>query len=192
MYDKLLYKELKKDIPISIIQEKVCKATEVPIQLMLQTNKYPGARKKEVVGARQISMTLSKTYTKFSLAVIGSHHGARDHATVLHAYKTVNNLLDTKDPDMIENFKKTMDLLKEWYGQRTDIPKKLTFKELINKKSKLNKELTLIDEQLNAILMIQIKEKSKIVKIWIHNNVPLETRQKLLKTYIKLTFDNSW
>jgi len=40
-------------------------------------------------------MYFSKTLTKSSLASIGSQIGNKDHATVLHACKTVNNLIDT-------------------------------------------------------------------------------------------------
>jgi len=40
-------------------------------------------------------MYFSKTITKSSLASIGSQIGGKDHATVLHACKTVNNLMDT-------------------------------------------------------------------------------------------------
>lgn len=176
-----------RNIPISIIQEKVSKATGVPIIEMMFPDHYPGARKREFVSARQISMTLSMSCgKKMSLAIIGSHHGGRDHATVLHAIKTINNLLDTRDIDTITNFKKSIELLKEWNGNRTDIFKKYTFKELINNKKKVNKELDLINDQLNAILISQIKNKSKLIKIWIHEGVPLEIRQKLLKTYGKL------
>jgi chromosomal replication initiator protein len=52
-------------------------------------------RKREVVQARQIAMFFSKNLTKSSLASIGSQIGQKDHATVLHACKTVNNLMDT-------------------------------------------------------------------------------------------------
>ena len=37
-------------------------------------------------------MYFAKKYTKVSLASIGSQIGKRDHATVLHACKTVDNL----------------------------------------------------------------------------------------------------
>jgi len=37
----------------------------------------------------------SKSMTKSSLSTIGSIIGGKDHATVLHACKTVNNLKDT-------------------------------------------------------------------------------------------------
>ena len=52
------------------------------------------SRKREVVQARQIAMYLSKQLTKSSLASIGNTIGQRDHATVLHACKIVNDLMD--------------------------------------------------------------------------------------------------
>jgi chromosomal replication initiator protein len=52
------------------------------------------SRKREVVQARQIAMYLSKQLTKNSLSSIGDLIGNRDHATVLHACKIVNDLMD--------------------------------------------------------------------------------------------------
>jgi chromosomal replication initiator protein len=40
-------------------------------------------------------MYFSKSLTKYSLASIGAQIGSKDHATVLHACKTVTNLKDT-------------------------------------------------------------------------------------------------
>jgi chromosomal replication initiator protein len=40
-------------------------------------------------------MFFAKKFTKASLASIGSQIGKRDHATVLHACKTVDNLATT-------------------------------------------------------------------------------------------------
>jgi chromosomal replication initiator protein len=40
-------------------------------------------------------MFFSKSLTKASLATIGTQIGGKDHATVLHACKTVNNLIET-------------------------------------------------------------------------------------------------
>jgi chromosomal replication initiator protein len=40
-------------------------------------------------------MYFAKRMTKASLASIGSQIGKRDHATVLHACKTVDNLTET-------------------------------------------------------------------------------------------------
>lgn len=54
-------------------------------------------RKREVVRVRQICMALSKIFTNASLATIGVELGNKDHATVLHSVRTVNNLCDS-DP----------------------------------------------------------------------------------------------
>ena len=40
-------------------------------------------------------MFFAKKFTKASLASIGSQIGQRDHATVLHACRTVTNLSET-------------------------------------------------------------------------------------------------
>lgn len=53
-------------------------------------------RKRELVQARQVSMFFAKALTKKSLAHIGYKIGGKDHATVLHACKTINNLMDTE------------------------------------------------------------------------------------------------
>jgi chromosomal replication initiator protein len=89
MIDKLI-KNVKRELSIDYIQKVVCNYFNVPIE-MLQSN----TRKREIVQARQIAMYFSKNLTKSSLATIGSQIGDKDHATVLHACKTVNNLLET-------------------------------------------------------------------------------------------------
>ena len=53
------------------------------------------SRKREIVQARQLSMYFAKKITKSSLAVIGMQCGNKDHATVLHACKTIENLRQT-------------------------------------------------------------------------------------------------
>ena len=59
----------------------------------LDTNTiHTKSRKREVVQARQIAMYLAKNYTEFSTAKIGSLIGNKDHATVLHACKTISEL----------------------------------------------------------------------------------------------------
>ena len=52
------------------------------------------SRKHDVVQARQVAMYLAKTYTDLSTAKIGNLIGNRDHATVLHACKTIKALKD--------------------------------------------------------------------------------------------------
>ena len=53
------------------------------------------SRKREVVLVRQVSMFLAKKYLDMSTSKIGQYIGNRDHATVLHACKTVATLADT-------------------------------------------------------------------------------------------------
>lgn len=53
------------------------------------------SRKREIVFARQAAMSLCKKYTTVSVSRIGQVVGGRDHATVLHALKNVEDLLAT-------------------------------------------------------------------------------------------------
>ena len=89
MIDKFV-KNNAREVSIDYIQKVVCDYFELPIELMKSKT-----RKREVVQARQIAMYFAKNYTKSSLATIGAHCGGKDHATVLHACKTVNNLMET-------------------------------------------------------------------------------------------------
>lgn len=89
MIDRLV-KNSKKEISVDYIQKVVCDYFNLSPD-MLQSK----TRKREIVQARQIAMFFSKNLTKSSLASIGAQIGGKDHATVLHACKTVNNLMDT-------------------------------------------------------------------------------------------------
>jgi chromosomal replication initiator protein len=89
MIDKLI-KSTKREISIDYIQKVVCNYYNIGLE-QLQSK----TRKREIVQARQVAMFFSKTLTKSSLATIGSQIGGKDHATVLHACKTVNNLIET-------------------------------------------------------------------------------------------------
>jgi chromosomal replication initiator protein len=95
--DPLLFVPASIDIPL--ILKEVSKKMEMPIEDF--TFK---CRKREFVTARQISMCLAKNFTKHSLAKIGSQIGDKDHATVLHACKTINNLVDTKDSLIMDTY----------------------------------------------------------------------------------------
>lgn len=53
------------------------------------------SRKREVVLVRQVAMYLAKKYLDLSTSKIGQYIGKRDHATVLHACKTIANLAET-------------------------------------------------------------------------------------------------
>jgi chromosomal replication initiation ATPase DnaA len=98
---------------ISDIIDCAASAAEISKEEMLMPDKTKGARKREYVVARQISMSLCKELTKQSLATIGARHGGRDHATVLHAIKTVNDMIDTKDFIVINWLTRARELIKE-------------------------------------------------------------------------------
>lgn len=52
------------------------------------------SKKKEIVKARQIAMTLARDLTTSGLAEIGQFFGNRDHATVLYANKKISALME--------------------------------------------------------------------------------------------------
>lgn len=83
-------KNTKREISIDYIQKVVCDYFDMPVDGLKSKT-----RKREIVQARQIAMYFAKTMTKTSLTSIGSQIGGKDHATVLHSCKTVNNLLET-------------------------------------------------------------------------------------------------
>ncbi|MBN2668329.1 MAG: chromosomal replication initiator protein DnaA [Bacteroidales bacterium] len=83
-------KNTKREISIDYIQKVVCDYFDMPVDVLKSKT-----RKREIVQARQIAMYFAKTMTKSSLTSIGSQIGGKDHATVLHSCKTVNNLLET-------------------------------------------------------------------------------------------------
>lgn len=53
------------------------------------------SRKREYVYSRQVAMYLIKKNTSLSLERIGLIFNGKDHATVTHAIRTINNLIDT-------------------------------------------------------------------------------------------------
>ena len=89
MIDKFV-KSTSREISIDYIQKVVCDYFNISLDIINSKT-----RKREIVQARQLAMFFSKKHTKASLATIGLHCGNKDHATVLHACRTVNNLIDT-------------------------------------------------------------------------------------------------
>lgn len=79
----------KKQLSVQMIQEVVCKYFNLD-QAAIQTN----SRKREIVQARQVTMYLAKKYTDSSFSHIGKIVGKKDHATVLHACKTIRDQME--------------------------------------------------------------------------------------------------
>ena len=80
-------KNNRREVSIDYIQKVVSDYFQMDIQTLQSKT-----RRRHIVQARQIAMYFAKKFTKASLASIGSQIGRRDHATVLHACKTVDNL----------------------------------------------------------------------------------------------------
>jgi len=100
-------KNIKKEVTIEQIQDVVSKYFQMDVQMLNSKT-----RRRSVVQARQLAMFFAKKYTTHSLQNIGSQIGKRDHATVLHACRTVGNLVETD-----KQFRKFVD----------DINKKISF-----------------------------------------------------------------
>ena len=83
-------KNTKREVSIDYIQKVVSDYFEMDVATLQSKT-----RKRHYVQARQLAMFFAKKFTKASLASIGSQIGKRDHATVLHACKTVDNLAET-------------------------------------------------------------------------------------------------
>lgn len=79
----------KKKITASTIEEAVCEYYNVSSEHIQSSS-----RKRQIVQARQVAMYLTKNFTEMSLAQIGSVMGKKNHATVLHAYKTVKEQME--------------------------------------------------------------------------------------------------
>ena len=87
------------NISIEQISKEVTSKMELPERFI-----NGKSRKKEIALGRQIIMYLSRELTSLPLSGIGKQIGKRDHSTVVHACKTIENKME-KD----SNFKETID-----------------------------------------------------------------------------------
>ena len=84
--------EVQKEVTIEGIIQLVADYFKTDIALLASKT-----RKREVVEVRQLAMYMSKKMVNKSLEAIGAAFGGRDHATVIHSCKSIENLIDT-DP----------------------------------------------------------------------------------------------
>ena len=83
--------EPKNDITLDKVVKSVCEYFDLTRDMLLSRS-----RKRQFVQARQIAMYLSRNYIpNISLSTIGAEIGGKDHATVLHACSTVQDLMET-------------------------------------------------------------------------------------------------
>ena len=100
-------KNTKREVSIDYIQKVISEYFSMDVETLQSKT-----RKRHIVQARQLAMFFAKKYTKASLASIGSQIGKRDHATVLHACKTVDNLAETD-----KQFRKYIEDLNKKFAQ---------------------------------------------------------------------------
>ena len=95
----------QKEITLDNIIDIVCSYLDIPLDRFNSTE-----RTREIAQARQIAMFLAKRHTKAPLTQIGSAIGGRNHATVLHSCKTVQNMIDTDKSfrAQLEDIEKTL------------------------------------------------------------------------------------
>ena len=104
---KCIQKNIKKDlsenkVTIDLIQSLVCKFFKISKSEMLSSR-----RSRYLVRPRQTAIYLTKILTSKSLPEIGREFANRDHTTVIHSIKTIENL-KKNDPDLcssIDNLK---------------------------------------------------------------------------------------
>jgi chromosomal replication initiator protein len=85
----VLQEEAQRLITIEGIQKRVADFYQ-----LRQTDMISRRRPANIATARQVAMYLSRVLTRHSLQEIGDGFGGRDHGTVIHACKTVENLMD--------------------------------------------------------------------------------------------------
>lgn len=83
--------EPKSDVTLDKVMKTVCDYFDLTRDMLMSKS-----RKRQIVQARQIAMYLARNNIgNISLSTIGSEIGGKDHATVLHACSTVQDLMDT-------------------------------------------------------------------------------------------------
>jgi hypothetical protein len=74
-----------------VVREVICQGEGIDPKILIGTLKV---RKRELVFTRQAIFYFMRELTKESLAQIGAYY-SKDHATVLHACKVINDLAET-------------------------------------------------------------------------------------------------
>jgi chromosomal replication initiator protein len=86
-----IIKDKKKEITIDMIIKEV--ATHFSIKT---TDMKSAKRVKSIMAPRQIAMYLARKLTSSSLVSIGEKFGGKDHATVIHSIKKIEDEIDVK------------------------------------------------------------------------------------------------
>lgn len=95
----------RQNVDISTIISVVSKFFDIDESLIRLKTK-----RQEIVNARHTAMFLAKELTNCSLQTIGAHFGGRNHATVIHACKCIEDFIGTNQTfkDKIEEIRETL------------------------------------------------------------------------------------
>jgi chromosomal replication initiator protein len=96
-------KNKRQNLDISTIIAVVSKFFDIDESLLRLKSK-----RQEIVLARHTAMYLSKELTSCSLQTIGAHFGGRNHATVIHACKCIEDEISNNS-----SFDEKVELIKE-------------------------------------------------------------------------------
>lgn len=88
----LLHEESLAKVTIDQIQKKVAEFYQIRFSELVGRR-----RTSEIVFPRQVAMYISRTLTSDPLKLIGDAFGGRDHGTVIHACKQVENMMEQDD-----------------------------------------------------------------------------------------------
>ncbi len=92
-------------VTIDNIQKTVAEYYKVKVADILSKR-----RSRSIARPRQMAMALAKELTSHSLPEIGDHFGGRDHTTVIHACRKVQDLVQD-DSDFAEDYKNLLRIL---------------------------------------------------------------------------------
>lgn len=85
----LLHEEAASIVTVEQIQKKVADYYQIRVSELIGRR-----RTSQIVFPRQVAMYVSRTLTSDPLKIIGDAYGGRDHGTVIHACKQVENMMD--------------------------------------------------------------------------------------------------
>ena len=90
---------------IDLIQHLVAESFGIPVEELSSSK-----RTSDLALARQIAMYLSREYTEASLQQIGYGFNKKDHTTVLHACRKIDELLknDLRVKSIVDNVRKKL------------------------------------------------------------------------------------
>lgn len=111
MAEEALADSLKQDIKDEVVNIDRIKQVVVDFFGLRLSDLTVRKRTRKLAFPRQIAMYLTRELTDKSLPEIGENFGKRDHTTVLHAYETIKNKIET-DKNFYSQVNQIIDIIK--------------------------------------------------------------------------------